>query len=47
MHEESEFIDVARAAGGLGYVFKTRLALDLADAVRESLAGRPFASPLI
>jgi two-component system response regulator NreC len=45
VHEEEEFLTVARAAGGLGYVIKPRLSTDLADAVREAFAGRPFVSP--
>lgn len=45
VHEEEEFMSVARAAGGLGYVVKPRLSSDLADAVREAYAGRPFVSP--
>ena len=45
VHEEDEFIAVARAVGGLGYVVKPRLATDLAHAVREVWAGRPFQSP--
>jgi len=45
VHEEDEFMAVARAAGGLGYVIKPRLAVDLVDAVREASAGRPFVSP--
>jgi two-component system response regulator NreC len=45
VHEEEEFMTVARAAGGLGYVVKPRLSTDLADAVREAHAGRPFVSP--
>src|SRR4051812_7900247 len=45
VHEEEEFMTVARAAGGLGYVVKPRLSRDLADAVREARAGRSFTSP--
>jgi DNA-binding NarL/FixJ family response regulator len=45
MHEEDEVMHVARAVGGLGYVFKPRLPTDLADAVREAAAGRPYVSP--
>ena len=45
VHQEEEFMAVARAAGGLGYVVKPRLSTDLADAVREAFAGRPFESP--
>jgi len=42
VHEEDEFLDVARAAGGLGYVIKPRLTTDLAVAVRETSAGRRY-----
>jgi DNA-binding NarL/FixJ family response regulator len=45
VHEEEEFMAVARAVGGLGYVIKPRLSTDLAIAVREVHAGRPFESP--
>jgi len=45
VHEEDEFVNVAREAGALGYVVKTRLWHDLADAVHEGRAGRPFSSP--
>ena len=44
MHAEEEFLAVAREVGGLGYVFKPRLSSDLAVAVRETSAGRPFVS---
>jgi two-component system, NarL family, invasion response regulator UvrY len=42
VHEEDEFMDVARAAGGVGYVIKPRLTTDLVTAVREITAGRRF-----
>ena len=45
VHDEEEFVAAARAAGGLGYVVKPRLAADLMIAVREAVAGRPFVSP--
>lgn len=44
MHVEEEFMAVAREVGGLGYVFKPCLSSDLAVAVRETSAGRPFVS---
>ncbi len=46
VHDESEFVMAAQAAGGIGYVVKSRLASDLMPAVREALAGRAFVSPL-
>jgi DNA-binding NarL/FixJ family response regulator len=45
VHDEEELILAARAAGGIGYVVKPRLASDLLIAVREALAGHPFVSP--
>lgn len=45
-HQDKEFIAVALAAGGLGFVVKPRLSTDLAYAVREAHAGRRFVSPL-
>ena len=45
VHDEEEFVVAARAAGGLGYVVKPRIAADLMTAVREAVAGRPFVSP--
>ncbi len=44
VHEEDVFIAAATAAGGIGYVVKPRLAFDLAIAVQEARAGRPFIS---
>ena len=46
VHDEDEFVQAAKAAGGLGYVVKPRLASDLMHAVREARAGRPFVSPM-
>jgi DNA-binding NarL/FixJ family response regulator len=45
VHEEDEFLTVARESGGLGYVVKPRLSTDLVEAVREARAGRSFISP--
>jgi DNA-binding NarL/FixJ family response regulator len=44
VHDDEEFIAAAKAAGGLGYVVKPRLAADLMYAVREARAGRHFVS---
>ena len=45
-HDDQEFVDVARAAGGLAYVLKPRLSTDLAAAVIAASRGRPtFAEP--
>lgn len=46
VHDEEGFVQAAIAAGGIGYVVKSRLASDLATAVREARAGRPFVSPI-
>jgi DNA-binding NarL/FixJ family response regulator len=44
VHDEEEFLIAARAAGGIGYVTKLRIATDLLIAVREARAGRSFVS---
>jgi DNA-binding NarL/FixJ family response regulator len=44
VHDDDEFVQAGRAAGGLGYVIKPRLARDLAHAVAEAHAHRPFIS---
>ena len=46
VHDEEEIVSAAREAGGIGYVIKSRLASDLAVAVREAVAGRQFVSPI-
>ena len=46
VHDEGDFVDAAKAVGGIGYVVKPRLTSDLAVAVREAHAGRPFVSPI-
>jgi DNA-binding NarL/FixJ family response regulator len=46
VHDEEEFVHAAKAAGGIGYVIKPRIASDLMKAVQEARAGRPFVSPL-
>ena len=45
VHEEDEFVTVARDAGGLGYVVKPRLNTDLIEAVTRASVGQVFASP--
>jgi len=44
VHDDEEIIGAAKAAGGIGYVVKRRLASDLMTAVREARARRPFTS---
>jgi len=46
VHDETEFVAAAQAAGALGYVVKRRLVSDLPLAVREARAGRLFVSPV-
>jgi two-component system response regulator NreC len=46
VHEEDELVEAAKAAGGIGYVVKPRLASDLMFAVCEAREGRPFVSPM-
>jgi DNA-binding NarL/FixJ family response regulator len=46
VHSDDEFVDRARAVGGLGYVVKRRLAADLARAVHDAQLGLPFVSRL-
>ena len=45
VHDEAEIVTAARACGASGYVVKSRLGCDLAAAVLEASAGRPFVSP--
>ncbi len=40
-----DYVEAAFSAGGLGYVLKSRLALDLIPAMREVSRGRTFVSP--
>ena len=45
IHDDSDFVSAAFKSGAKGYVFKTRMAADLVNAVREVLAGGTFRSP--
>jgi DNA-binding NarL/FixJ family response regulator len=47
VHDDEDYVRAARAVGALGYVLKSRLASDLAPALREALEGRAFVSPSI
>ena len=47
IHEDPDFVDEAVAAGGLGYVVKSRMGLDLRNALRCALSGARFLSPSI
>jgi DNA-binding NarL/FixJ family response regulator len=44
VHDDEEFVQAAKAVGGIGYVVKRRLASDLMVAVQEARVGRPFTS---
>jgi len=44
VHEDEEVVRAARAAGGVGYVLKPRLASDLLNAALEASAGHAFVS---
>ena len=45
VHEDSDILAASKLAGGLGYVVKTRLGIDLVHAIEEALAGHSFVSP--
>ena len=45
VHTDPDFVEAARAAGALGYVWKESVASDLAPAVRAVLQGNRFTSP--
>ena len=46
VHEDSDILAIALAAGGLGYVAKVLMDTDLIPAINEALAGRVFVSRL-
>jgi DNA-binding NarL/FixJ family response regulator len=45
VHERVEFVHACLAEGALGYVVKSRIAIDLVPAIVDALAGRRFISP--
>jgi DNA-binding NarL/FixJ family response regulator len=45
VESDPEFIEAAREAGALGYVFKVRIGTDLIAAVNSVARGQPFVSP--
>ena len=47
VHEDPDFVQAALAAGGSGYVVKSRLATDLLRAMQAVLEDRRFISPSI
>lgn len=44
VHEKQDYAPVCLEAGASGYVVKSRLATDLAPAIKEALAGHSFVS---
>jgi DNA-binding NarL/FixJ family response regulator len=44
IHEDSDFVRAAFAAGASGYVTKARLSTDLALAIRQAVQGRTYLS---
>jgi len=47
VHEDNDCIRACLAAGGLGYVIKSRLGADLLTAIHNVMAGRPYISPCL
>ena len=47
VHDDSDYVRSAFAAGASGYVLKMRLSLDLEHALRTVIAGRQFVSPTL
>ena len=45
VYDDEALIEAARLAGGLGYVVKPRLQVDLGAAIRDALAGLEVVSP--
>jgi DNA-binding NarL/FixJ family response regulator len=45
VHADQDYLRAAMAAGALGYVVKSRMALDLLPALKEAVAGRSYVSP--
>jgi DNA-binding NarL/FixJ family response regulator len=45
VHLGADFVHRCISTGALGFVMKSRIATELAPAVREALAGRVFVSP--
>ena len=45
VHERIEFVQACLAEGALGYVIKSRLHVDLLQAILEALSGHRFISP--
>jgi DNA-binding NarL/FixJ family response regulator len=45
VHERVEFVQACLVEGALGYVIKSRLQVDLLQAILEALSGHRFISP--
>ena len=45
VHQDPDFLEAALDKGALGYVLKSRMALDLMPAINAAVAGRLFISP--
>lgn len=45
IESDPEVVEAARQAGALGYVFKSRVARDLVEAVKSAARGQSFISP--
>lgn len=45
VESDPDFVEAARTAGALGYVFKTRIEKDLVAAVKSVVRGESFVSP--
>ncbi len=46
IHDDEELVQATRAAGGIGYVAKTRLPSDLVIAINAACAGERYVSQL-
>src|SRR5262245_40001847 len=47
VHNDPEFVRVAREVGALGYVLKAQMRTDLPEAINKALAGEFFTSPSV
>lgn len=45
VHDDPDYVEAAFAAGGLGYVLKSRLGTDLLPAIQQVSQGGKFVSP--
>jgi len=47
VHQNADYVSASFTIGALGYVVKSRMASDLADAIKAAQAGQRFVSPTI